>query len=957
MTKNKSLKSFKDFLLFSEQEENKKDLEKAKSELEKATSADGKKEAYSEISKALKDIDPSDLDNEKKEAYNKLADILKTNSSVVTESTNDIDQQIIDLCNIILGIKGEDGDPNKHLQSLNDFVKRANISEDLINKISNAVSHFDGNVIDQIATADNLIYFLKNGKITKEVVALIIALRKFASNNKELFTKSGEIATITFKSQKLDSLEKNPLINTLYEREPGKYFFKLKEKYSNINDLFIKINNLKLSEPMKNLFDSANTITIEKLIQDLDNFVNKSNGVPPKEDLDSSEGDEKKDTLDIKTKSDSELEQEVKQNFANISYGYKTPVVYDFPRDESRSAAEQKILDYFNNLSAEMKNHFEMMSANSKEKMHKNSKILNPDKYWDECIKKAGIYNNTINEGVGRLVFDSAKRGLRNAGKAIANTAGHIATDVSTAANNGVRKVKDTAFEHSNYIGAKNDYKYAGDNKSKGEVRVDNSIETFMDSCTHIIDDSRKRSLECFERSRERVSIDKYYNLISKISNIMQETKSKLKDKENAFKRIVDKGTIGKKIQDAIIDKTIEKDPNKIAYDKEQKEEDIKIATSIFNKAETSNTQRIAKWMLADLLINNSNMTPEQFLKMLETKFTAIKLKGSLHNGMIYEIDDSKIKKITVKNDAKYQIIDFAALQPTAKYETPIALFKASIDEFKDVGVGNLELVKNMKTALKNDTFAKNVEPFKEEMKKYFAARNNIRSFINENSLHLPQNSINTEQYVKDLAESIFGGSGSISMIWEADEQVTTQTEQPLQNTDKYSILEKYKCVTNENLQKLFGNGSGKINFLEHGPEDIAAIQQFAYSSAAMLIDKAENKYYFFNRARIEDLFKELTSIPSEPSKVSNIQGVSSDTLNKVATDVKGKSADDIIGLPYEGAVNTEPQATVTTGAVGDVTIPQRMPTPQDVMKRKLNYTTYTYKNGPITVQKRKYDD
>lgn len=978
--------NYKEFMTLREN----KNIEDAKEKLKEANKALQTDHDIDKFAKAFNEI-KNDLP-EDDENIKKIQKII-LNKIIVAEGTTNTDtgaaiKEINELISRFLAAEHvDDNDPFKNEQKLINLLgvlKDTKITEtDIID-----LSRMNDAYLPYIIDTKNLAYMLTHDfkePLKRAQLALLLLLNKYKNN--ELYTSTG-VTKVKGKALKGDVTEDQLPVKV-------KEIFKIVTDNNNQKKLEFKggdiINKFIMLAGKLHLNDWARSINIDKNTkpEDIQNkFEEIAKGDTSKPEIPKEDNEPKVDFEKYETHRDEILAQ-LQKDVKNVSYGYKTPIVRSFPRYDINKI-EKDIDNYFGELETkddqddlmflkgtglkgEMVSHLKYVVNIATKDISERSKKLNPDDYWNASIKTASFYNKTIDEGILDRLHQTRLINKENARNDKSFRKNSAKEDREYNIGNVKRWLNDKKTQRNGKKESGKDYEYNDNGTSKGESRIKDFFKKYLSVCEDLINARQNRCKQLLTRATGNVSVSEYKRLCNSIMQIMQDTKRELKEKEDSFEKVVLKGNIKKRIQDFVIDKTDIKDPNKNAYAEDQKKYKIDAAAeNLFNKNNSTKTQQIAKWVLAKLILQFDNYTPRQMLKEFNNKFSELnkKLKGTFHEHAIYNIDN--IKNFTTKHE-KYTVINFADIKPIASYNTPMELFRATLDGFKNVGLGNLELLKNVKSALKNDDFKSNVEEFSKEMDLYFKARTQMQDVMKH--LQQPANttSINTEKYVKNLAESIFGNNGRINMIWEEGEQEPVQTN----NIDKNAIFAKFGALTSSKLNELLGVGAGKINFNETGPEDLAAIQQFIYSELAVIQDGTE--YYVCVANKVDGLLKALSGQSTEVDNVTATQN--DDTTrnkdNKTTDQGLLKRAPQVLAAYEHGqsaengtrgasdpnqdesgfSVATEPKATVTTGAVGDVTIPQRLPTSQDVIKRKLNYTTYTYKNGPITVQKRKYDD
>lgn len=977
--------NYKEFMILRES----KNIEDAKIKLKKANEALQKDHDIDKFAKAFDEI-KNDLP-EDDENIKQIQKIISDNTTVKEDIVDDTTADEIDkLIKKFLAVEPvDDSDPFKNEQKLINLLgvlKDTKITEtDIID-----LSRINDAYLPYIIDTKNLAYMLTHDfkePLKRKQLALLLLLNKYKNN--DLYTTTG-VTKVKGKTLKGDATEDQlPYkVKEIFQivtdsNNPTKK--QLEFKGNEVQNKFIMLaGKLHLNDWARNINIDKNTKP-----EDIQNkFEEIANGGTSKPEIPKEDNEPKVDFEKDETHRDEILAQ-LQKDVKNVSYGYKTPIVRSFPR-YNIDKIEKDIDNYFGELETkddqddlmflkgtglkgEMVSHLKYVVNIATKDISERSKKLNPDDYWNASIKTASFYNKTIDEGILdrlhqiRLINKENARNDKNFRKNSAKE------DREYNIGNVKRWLNDKKAQRNGKKESSKDYEYNDNGTSKGESRIKDFFKKYLSVCEDLINARQNRCKQLLTRATGNVSVSEYKRLCNSIMQIMQDTKRELKEKEDSFEKVVLKGNVKKRIQDFVIDKTDIKDPNKNAYAEDQKKYKIDdAAENLFNKNNSKKTQQIAKWVLAKLILQFDNYTPRQMLREFNKAFSALnkELGGTFHEHSIYNIDN--IKNFTTKHE-KYTVINFANIKPNASYNTPMELFRATLDGFKNVGLGNLELLKNVKSALKNDGFKSKVEEFSKEMDLYFKARTKMQDIMKH--LQQPANttSINTEKYVKNLAESIFGNNGCINMIWEEGEQEPVQTN----NFDKSAIFAKFGALTSNKLSKLLGVGAGKINFDETGPEDLAAIQQFIHSELAIIQDGTENYVCLANK--VDGLLKALSEQPTEADNVITTQNddTTRNKYNKTTGQGLLKRAPQVLAAHNYGqsaedgtrgasdpnqdesgfSVATEPKATVTTGAVGDVTIPQRLPTSQDVIKRKLNYTTYTYKNGPITVQKRKYDD
>lgn len=915
-----------------------------------------------------------------------------SNNTVTEDIVDDATEEEIDkLINKFLNVEPvSNSDPFKNEQkliNLLDVLKDTKLTEtDIID-----LNRMNDIYLPYIFTTDNLTYMLTHDfkePLKRKQLALLLLLNKYKNN--DLYTSTGVIK-VKGKTLKGDATEdqlpdKVKEIFQIVTDSSNPTIKKLKFKGNDVINKFIMLaGKLHLNDWAKNINIDKNTKPED--IQNKFEEIAKSNSTSkpeiPKVDNEPKVDFEKDNAHAHRDEILAQLQKDVQ----NVSYGYKTPIVRNFPR-YNINKIENDIDNYFGKLETkgdqddlmllkgtglkgEMISHLKYVVNITSKDISERSKKLNPDDYWNSSIKTASFYNKTIDEGIFDRLHQTHLINKENARTDKRFKRNNAKEDRKYNVDNVKRWFDDKKTQRDGKKESGKDYEYNDNGTSKGESRIKGFFKDYLSVCEDLIDARQNRCKQLLARATGNVSASEYKRLCNSIMQIMQDTKRELKEKEDSFEKVVLKGNIKKRIQDFVIDKTDIKDPNKNAYAEDQKKYKIDAAAEdLFNKNNNKKTQQIAKWVLAKLILQFDNYTPKQMLDMFNNEFSKLNnLGGTFHGHVIYNIDN--INNLTTKH-GEYSVINFAEIKPSTQYKKPIELFRAELDGFKNVGLGNLELLKNIKSALKNDGFKSNIEEFSKEMDLYFKARTQLQNVMEYLKPPATTTSINTEKYVKNLAESIFGNNGRINMIWEEGEQEPVQTN----NVDKNAIFTKFGALTSSKLSELLGVGAGKINFNKTRPEDLAAIQQFIDSELAIIQDGTE--YYVCVANKVDGLLKALSGQPTEAEKqatdvnqkqqMADMQkqqyeqaikqhgelnnGSNSLEMNNTTVQALTHQAD-----LRSDSVATEPKATVTTGAVGDVTIPQRLPSSQDVMKRKLNYTTYTYKNGPITVQKRKYDD
>jgi hypothetical protein len=821
-------------------------------------------------------------------------------------------------------------DPNETLKQLKtiEIVQKASkkITDESYNNLNKIINR--GKLAWSI---DNIFDDLKKEQFTINDLATLILINNYFDNisdNNHFFKANGEFRELNSKDDINNFTRKNgeydetvsELYNKIYEKKPtenGQLFaivIKDKEKVEKIIKLAYRINPF-IKDEYFNKFKNCNYQQIvNKLNEDLEKYKNGKNIEQEQE-----QNKERSNTNSFSGNLEDRINDkrnEFREMSKTMEYGYSTPIVYNFPRDK-KEENKTNIRNYFNGLKNEVEKHFERLAKDNISVINKRAKILHPENYWEECLKNASVYNKTLNEGAAKLLGTAAKRyfgGLKdNALNKISN-AWEDKKDHSSYKKD-YKNYSKKEDEHKKRSG--NDYDYDYENETtKGETRTNNSLDDFKTSCMSIIDNQTKECEKLYDRATSRVSVAVYDKNISKIISIMRETKKLLKEKEMKFNDIIKKGGLKKRIQDFVIDKTYEKDANKRAYDIEQRELERKEIEEWLNISEKdTKTQLIAKWLLAAILIENQNLTPKGILSILNSNFSTLKILngGTFKDNKVYNIDDVK----PVYDQTSFGYITHLSYKSAASYNTPMELFMATLPAFKRASSQPLNIIKDFKNCLtnNNEAYLDRAKTFKSNMDTYFKKRKELQKILMQNSLA----SSNIHENIIDP-----------------------------QDAEKYGLIKVPELAAS-----LFGPGKDHINFDERGPEDLAAIEQFINSNMVMI--KNADGIYFTTEYKLKELKtnsqKMLKNFKQQFTKQK--QQFAKNVGQAETPEFQDIQADN--GYSMDASVKTN--STVTTGAVGDTVVPQRLPTSQDVMKRKLNFTTYTYKNGPITIQKRKYDD
>ena len=782
---------------------------------------------------------------------------------------------------------------------------------------------------------NNIFYDLKKERFTVNNLATLILINNYFNNisdNNHFFKAEGKFRELNTKDDINNftgkegeySEEANKLYNKIYKEkdtvngQPSTLIIKDKEKVERITNLVYQINNPYIKEYFNKFKNCDYKQIINKLNEDLEKYKNEKS-------INKEQSKEKSNTNFNNSSSDNSLEDRVndkRNEFREMSkameYGYSTPIVYNFPRDK-KEENKTNIRNYFNGLKNEVEKHFERLAKDNIAVINKRAKILHPENYWEECLKNASIYNKTLNEGAAKLLGTAAKRYFGGLKDSALNKISNTWEDYKdhSSYKKDYKNYSKKEDEHKKRSG--NDYDYDYENETtKGETRTNNSLDDFKTSCMSIIDNQTKECEKLYDRATSRVSVAVYDKNISKIISIMRETKKLLKEKEMKFNDIIKKGGLKKRIQDFVIDKTYEKDANKRAYDVEQRELERKEIEEWLNISEKdTKTQLIAKWLLAAILIENQNLTPKGILNILNSNFSTLKILngGTFKDNKVYNIDNVK----PIYDQTSFGYITHLSYKSAASYNTPMELFMATLPAFKRATSQPLNIIKDFKNCLtnNNEAYLDRAKTFKNNMNTYFKKRKELQKILMQNSLAS-----------SNIHEDII------------DPQVA----------EKYGLIKVPELATS-----LFGPGKDHINFDERGPEDLAAIEQFINSNMVMI--KNADGIYFTTEYKLKELKtnsqKMLKNFEQQFTKQK--QQFAKNTKNSQIETPEFQDTQADNGYSMDASVKTN--STVTTGAVGDTVVPQRLPTSQDVMKRKLNFTTYTYKNGPITIQKRKYDD
>lgn len=921
-----------------------------------------KKEAIKYIQNNLDAIKTFAKDNNALDEYKKLEKVVnerKTFSfkSFISEdlknledkSDEEIDKIFSNLYSIFKDItKKNKDDADNDIEQLNSFFDLAKqvdtddfdkVKDELV-KASEQLSRQDGD--------NQLGYLIFNNPQNINKYSLIIALSNMIGN--KIFKNNSAI----FSGYKNSEYFKKAIENWFNISKDGtKKIYSLKPELekpaefieSAINSIAVSNDDIKELLSKYNKGDIKNALL--KLGKEYESLNHHNLSKEKIENFNKIYGEIKNDPAGIEEpKEDSKIFNTGNiKKYSNSYFGFTTPVPDSFPREAEKSSV---INNYYKELKAEALKHLEKISFTAQKQIKDVSKIKHDDLYWEN--------NKVVDKVIKEWLFKGAK-------------------DFDNPTQ-GKQRIKNLTGSHAKTEPGQEEQKNIG----KYDEKIDKIIKK---------DSNEAQGLYMNAMGRISTHMRRSFNL--QIYNILKGTKEKLHKLENQLTKEI-KGGLIRQAQVKAADKkkngSSAKDANKREFDNAEKEGQISEYTSTIRAFLLSpykdQTTEIAKWVLAKIITLADS--PRDAKEILNNKFDAIgnKLGGSFHNGKVYDIKSANVMD-------KEAIAHFKG--------TVNESYDSAKDLLKNKGLGpdvtildDINVLKKLRKELTDLKMDKELKELVNDMKAFFAKRAEIQEALKTLSgATSPAVSINTEEYVKKLSESIFNKNGYVGMIWEADDNLTTAMD--TQKADNAQTLESFfgdpknGVYTSDTFTNMFGtegNNSDKIEIKGgKGPEDIAFLQQLA--DVRCCIVNYNNKYYFMSETAFEN-YKKLKV------KQNNAEQETNQETEKQATDANQKhQMADMQKKQFEQAtkqhgelndgnnsfeennaavkyltdqanlrsdsVNTEPKATVTTGAVGDVTIPQRLPTSQDVIKRKLNYTTYTYKNGPITVQKRKYDD